>query len=224
MFVLFIITYIGIGGFFMFQTGAFLSYVIVVSFTPGPNNILSMVNASRDGFKKTLRFLLGIFTGFFTLLLLSSYFNLVLFSIMPKIKVFMSIVGAAYMTYLAVKIMKSGKNPKKNDAGDNRDKGAKGVNSFHTGLAMQFVNPKGVLYCITVIANFIIPYYKSGIVLFLFSLFLALVGFSSVCSWALFGSLFNRFIEKYQKPFNIAMGLLLLYSAYSILGISQFIH
>ncbi len=204
----------------MFQTGAFLSYVIVVSFTPGPNNILSMVNASRDGFKKTLHFLLGIFTGFFTLLLLSSYFNLLLFNIMSKIKIFMSIVGALYMTYLAVKIMKSGKNSKKNDAGDNR---AKSVNSFSTGLAMQFVNPKGVLYCITVIANFIIPFHKSGIVLFLFSLFLALVGFSSICSWALFGSLFNRLIEKHQKPFNIAMGLLLIYSAYSISGISQFI-
>ncbi len=203
----------------MFQTGAFLSYVIVVSFTPGPNNILSMVNASRDGFKKTLRFLLGIFTGFFTLLILSSYFNLILFNLMPKIKLLMSIIGAVYMTYLAIKIMKSKPSGDKeeNDSGKSKRK----VNSFTTGLAMQFVNPKGVLFCITVVANFIIPYYKSGFTLFLFSLFLALVGFSSVCSWALFGSLFNRFIVKYQKPFNIAMGLLLLYSAYSISGISQ---
>jgi len=203
----------------VFQTGAFLSYVIVVSFTPGPNNILSMVNASRDGFKKTLRFLLGIFTGFFTLLLLSSYFNLVLFSLMPKIRLLMSIVGASYMTYLAIKIMKSKKAPEGDE--DTSDKGTRKINSYSTGLAMQFVNPKGVLYCITVVANFIIPFYKSGIILFLFSLFLALVGFSSVCSWALFGSLFNRFIEKHQKPFNVAMGLLLLYSAYSISGISQ---
>lgn len=202
----------------MFQTGAFLSFVVVVSFTPGPNNILSMVNASRDGFKRSLPFLFGIFTGFFTLLLLSSYFNLILFKLMPKIKLIMSIIGALYMTYLAIKIMKS--SPKE-DSSENSSKSSSKVNSYSTGLAMQFVNPKGVLYCITVIANFIIPYYKSGFTLFLFSLFLALVGFSSVCSWALFGSLFNRFIENYQKPFNIAMGLLLLYSAYSISGISQ---
>jgi len=202
----------------LFQTGAFLSFVVVVSFTPGPNNILSMVNASRDGFKRSLPFLFGIFTGFFTLLLLSSYFNLILFKLMPKIKLIMSIIGALYMTYLAIKIMKS--SPKE-DSSENSSKSSSKVNSYSTGLAMQFVNPKGVLYCITVIANFIIPYYKSGFTLFLFSLFLALVGFSSVCSWALFGSLFNRFIENYQKPFNIAMGLLLLYSAYSISGISQ---
>ncbi|MBK5252720.1 MAG: LysE family transporter [Peptostreptococcaceae bacterium] len=203
----------------MFQTGAFLSYVIVVSFTPGPNNILSMVNASRDGFKKTFGFLTGVFSGFLTLLLLSSYFNLILFNLMPKIKIFMSIVGAAYMTYLAIKIMKS--KPKTDGDNPNSNKTKRKVNSFTTGLAMQFVNPKGVLYCITVVANFIIPYYKSSISLLLFSLFLALVGFSSVCCWALFGSLFNRFIVKHQKPFNIAMGLLLFYSAYSISGIAH---
>ncbi|HWJ02835.1 MAG TPA: lysine transporter LysE, partial [Verrucomicrobiae bacterium] len=32
---------------------AFLSYVLVTSFTPGPNNIMSMSNASRYGFKKS---------------------------------------------------------------------------------------------------------------------------------------------------------------------------
>jgi threonine/homoserine/homoserine lactone efflux protein len=177
-----------------------------------------MVNASRDGFKKTFGFLTGVFTGFLTLLLLSSYFNLVLFNLMPKIKFFMSIVGAVYMIYLAIKIMKS--KPATADDNTNSGKTKRKVNSFETGLAMQFVNPKGVLYCITVVANFIIPYYKSSLSLLLFSIFLALVGFSSLCCWALFGSLFNRLIVKHYKPFNIAMGLLLIYSAYSISGIS----
>lgn len=205
----------------MFQTSAFLSYVIVVSFTPGPNNILSMVNASRDGFKRTFRFLLGIFTGFLTLLLLSSYFNLVLFNLMPRIKTVMSIVGALYMTYLAVKIMKSTGQAQSDEPSSGKD--SRSVNSFMTGLLMQFVNPKGVLYCITVIANFVIPFYQSAGALFFFSLFLALVGFASIASWALFGALFNRFISAWQKPFNFAMGLLLLYSAYSISGLSHFI-
>jgi hypothetical protein len=33
---------------------AFLSYVLVTTFTPGPNNIMSMSNASRYGFKKSI--------------------------------------------------------------------------------------------------------------------------------------------------------------------------
>lgn len=31
---------------------AFLSYAVVTTFTPGPNNIMTMSNASRYGFKK----------------------------------------------------------------------------------------------------------------------------------------------------------------------------
>lgn len=34
----------------MFNLGAFLSYAFVVSFTPGPNNILSMLNGSKHGY------------------------------------------------------------------------------------------------------------------------------------------------------------------------------
>ncbi|WP_331710011.1 hypothetical protein [Paenibacillus swuensis] len=38
----------------------FLLYVFVTTFTPGPNNLLSMSNAHQYGFKKTLRFIFGI--------------------------------------------------------------------------------------------------------------------------------------------------------------------
>ena len=31
---------------------AFLSYVILTSITPGPNNIMSMTNAGRYGFRR----------------------------------------------------------------------------------------------------------------------------------------------------------------------------
>ncbi len=41
---------------------AFLSYVIITTFTPGPNNIMSMSNASRYGFRKSLPFNVGVFS------------------------------------------------------------------------------------------------------------------------------------------------------------------
>jgi threonine/homoserine/homoserine lactone efflux protein len=66
-----------------------------------------MTNANRDGFKKTINFNFGVFAGFLVIMLASSYFNLVLFNLIPKIKIFMSIVGAAYMVYLAYKIYTS---------------------------------------------------------------------------------------------------------------------
>lgn len=37
----------------MFSWVSFLSYVVATAVTPGPNNIMSMSNASRLGFRKS---------------------------------------------------------------------------------------------------------------------------------------------------------------------------
>lgn len=64
---------------------SFLVYVFVMSFTPGPNNIMAMLFANQYGFKKTLRFCLGVGGGFFVIMILSSYFNLLLQNLTPKL-------------------------------------------------------------------------------------------------------------------------------------------
>ncbi|WP_291637064.1 LysE family transporter [Clostridium sp.] len=189
----------------------FLSYVFVTSFTPGPNNILSMVNSKKYGFKNSFRFNLGILTGFTMIMISSSYFNLILFNLMPKIEHYIGAFGAVYMLYLAYKVTFSSK--KKAELSNKK------TNTYLTGLTMQFVNPKAIIYCITVIATFIIPYYKSSFALISFSIFLGFIGFISTVCWSLFGSLFQNFLTKYDKQFNIAMGLLLVYCAVSISGL-----
>lgn len=186
----------------------FLSYVLVTTFTPGPNNIMSMTNANRDGFKKTLNFDLGVFAGFFVMMLACSYFNLLLFNLIPKIKIFMSIIGSAYMIYLAYKIYTS-----KVVEGESNNTH---INSFFTGLMMQFVNVKVILYGLTVVSSFIMPYSSNPAVLILFSLLLASLAFVSTACWAMFGALFQKFLSKYRKAFNTVMSLLLLYSAIAI--------
>ncbi|NYF24801.1 LysE family transporter [Sporosarcina sp. JAI121] len=188
---------------------SFLLYVFITSFTPGPNNIMAMLFANEYGFKKTLRFCLGVGAGFFVIMLLSSYFNLVLHNFIPKIELPMMILGAGYMVYLAIKIVTSKKSADEDDGGK--------YNSFIAGMLLQFVNPKGVLFGITVVATFILPYHTSHMVLLLFSLFLAVVGFLSTSTWSLFGSIFQKFLSKYRNQFNIVMALLLVYSAVSIL-------
>ena len=65
---------------------SFLLYVFVTSFTPGPNNIMAMLFANKYGFKKTLRFCLGVGAGFFVIMILVSYFNLLLKNFIPKIE------------------------------------------------------------------------------------------------------------------------------------------
>lgn len=189
----------------------FLSYIFITTFTPGPNNILSMMNAKEYGFKKSLGFNFGVFSGFIILMIACSYFNLLLFNFIPKIEHVVGVLGGVYMIFLAYKIIFS----KEQESNVENPR----TNTYFAGLIMQFFNPKVIIYGITVIGTFIIPYYKSSFALITFSLFLAFIGFLGTLCWALFGSLFQKFLTKYNRQFNILMGVLLVYCAISISGL-----
>ena len=185
---------------------AFLSYVIITTFTPGPNNIMAMSNATRYGFKKSIRFNAGVFFGFLILMVLSSFLSVTLYSLIPSIKPVMTFIGASYILWLAWKIYKS--KPHAEDE-------SHATNTFTAGILLQFVNVKAIIYCITIVSTFIVPYYDSVFVLSMFSLFLASVSFLSTCSWAVFGFLFQKFLFKNERIVNIIMALLLVYTALS---------
>lgn len=187
---------------------AFITYVVVTSFTPGPNNIMSMTNGIRMGLRKSLHFNLGVGAGFFLIILLCSYLSLTLASVLPRFRLVMSVVGAAYMLYLAGKVVWS-------TAGPQESRG-EAHSSFWAGLGLQFLNPKGIMYGLTVVANFLLPYSQSLAFFLVASVLLAFVGFLSTTSWSLFGAAFQRLLAVHQRPFNAAMGLLLVYCAVSV--------
>jgi len=188
---------------------SFLLFVFITSFTPGPNNIMAMAFANKHGLKKTIKFCLGVGVGFFVITLLCSFFNILLTSVLPIIKFPLTILGVGYMLYLAFKILTSKDNDSGNDVGN--------TNFFLIGSLLQFINPKGILFGITVVATFILPYYDSYLSYLLFSLFLGVVGLISTFTWGLFGSIFQKLLLQYRKQFNIIMAVLLVYSAFSIL-------
>ncbi|MCM3590964.1 LysE family transporter [Brevibacillus borstelensis] len=185
-----------------------LLYAFVSSFTPGPNNIMAMVFANKYGFKKTLRFCFGVGSGFFIIMLLCSYFDLLLKSFIPKMEWIMTVLGAIYMVYLAIKLIIS----KQHENDNNGDQ-----NSFITGMLLQFVNPKAILYGITIVSTFILPYHTSNLSLIGYSFFLAVIGFMGTISWSVFGSVFQRLLSKYRNQFQVVMALLLVFTAISIL-------
>lgn len=183
----------------------FLAYIFVTTFTPGPNNILSMSNAMSYGYQKTVRFLAGIFSGFLVVMLVCGLLNFVLLSLLPQIKFWLNILGAAYMLYLAFHIIFS-KPP-------TDDHPAQGLNTFKAGFVLQFLNLKVILYGITVFSNFIVPAYPNPAAVATFAPLLALVGLISTSCWAVSGELFRRLYFKYHRAFNLAMGALLIYTA-----------
>ena len=192
----------------MFSWMNFLSYAVVTAVTPGPNNIMSMSNAGRLGFRRAFPFNLGVWAGFSVVMLICTFFCNALSDIIPKIRTPMLILGAIYMLWLAWKTFKS---PPVED-NDGKTKGG-----FIYGLVLQFVNPKIYIYCIVSMEAYILPYYHGKwIELTLFALLLAFKGFVFTLCWALFGSAFKLLFSKYSRVTNTIMALMLVYCAISL--------
>ena len=192
---------------------AFGIYVISTTFTPGPNNLLAMSNGLHTGFRRTLNFLGGIFVGFFVVMIVCAFVNFAFMMLLPSLHLWLNLFGAGYMIYLAIHVLRSNPHEEQENAG---------LNSFKAGFSMQLINPKVILYGITVFSNFIIPIYQNPFTLVLFSLSLAIVGLLSSSSWAYFGVVFRTFFFKYNKIINLVMGLLLIYTAIVSLDLKQY--
>jgi threonine/homoserine/homoserine lactone efflux protein len=80
---------------------AFLSYLIITSFTPGPSNILVMNEGRRFGFRGSLRFSGGIMLGFIILGIVTALLTTSLYQWIPMAEPYFKVVGAAYLVYLA---------------------------------------------------------------------------------------------------------------------------
>lgn len=186
---------------------AFLSYIIITSITPGPSNLLMMNEARKFGFKKSLPFNIGILSGFIVLGILTSLLTTSLYKWMPMIEPYFKVVGAVYLLYLAWKIAfsKGGK-----------DEGIDNQSSFFSGLFFQILNVKSILYFLTAMSTFVLPYSRSNITILFFMSLTIVIGCVALLLWAVFGSAFKKIFSKYNKAINIVMCLLLIYSAITI--------
>ena len=96
-----------------------------------------MSNAARLGFRRSVSFNFGITAGFFFVMSICTLFSATLYTLLPKVKFLMQILGAGYMLYLAWKVWKS--------SGDLKAEGGKEA-SFTAGMLLQFMNPKIYIY------------------------------------------------------------------------------
>lgn len=191
----------------MFHLFDFLIYCFITAYTPGANNLLSMSNAIRLGFRRSIHFNLGILAGFAVVMSVCTAFSATLYSVLPKVKIVMQILGAAYMLYLAWKVWNSSSEL----SADGRKEA-----SFLSGMILQFVNPKIYIYAITAMSLYILPVYHSTTALIGFTAILSIIGASGSFVWALFGAAFCKFFSKHTKLVNTIMVLLLVYCAVSL--------
>ena len=192
---------------FLFRLSDFLIYCFITAYTPGANNLLSMSNAARFGFRRSVRFNFGITAGFLAVMSICTLFSATLYTFLPKVKPVMQILGAMYMLWLAWKVWKS-------TADLEVESGREA--SFFSGMILQFMNPKIYIYAVTAMSLYVLPVYHSAAALAGFTAVLTVIGASGTYIWALFGSAFCRFFAKHTKAVNLIMALLLAYCAVSL--------
>ena len=191
----------------MFNWLAFLTYAFITAATPGPNNIMSMSNGGRLGFRGALPFNFGIWAGFSAVMLLCTAFCTTLTNLIPAVKTPMLIAGAAYMLYLARGTFRS--------SGVIDDDHSR--SGFYAGMLLQFINPKIYIYGIMSMQAYILPIYAGEpLTLALFALLLAFIGFVFTLCWSAFGSAFRLLFSRHTKTVNTIMALLLVYCAASL--------
>ncbi len=192
-----------------FNLTSFLIYCVIVTFTPGPTNIVILSGVYNFGTKKTLPYVYGATLAIGLLLSASVILSALLMTVIPKIILGMQVIGSLYMLYLAYQICGIG----------GADTTAGQAITFRSGFFMQLVNPKVVIFSMTVIPSFVMPHDTSSAVLTVAVAAVAGIAFLAMITWVLFGAIFKELLQKYQKAVNLFMGIFLVYSAIMISGI-----
>ena len=187
-----------------------LSYALLMTFTPGPNNVSCSALGLRVGYRRSLPYLLGITSGFLVIMLAGGLLTDFLTRNYAAISPWLKWVGVVYMVWLAVSLFLA--SPKKKGGGGSLRDG------FAGGFLLQFVNPKGILYGVTIYTSFAPLLTGSPARTLGSAAALTAIGFSAITTWCLAGSALSRFFAKpsFRLAFNVVMALLLVYSALSI--------
>jgi len=176
--------------------GAFLAYTFITALTPGPNNILALSSVHTHGFRKSLRLLAGMGAGFLIIMLLCALFTVAITRTLPSVTHWLTWSGVVYILWLALKIARS--QPANNTGSDV-------PLSFRTSFLLQFANVKIILYGITALSTFVIPYTSNKVWIILVSVLLALIGaFGNLC-WAAAGHLFQVLLRRHGRLVNMIL-------------------
>lgn len=191
----------------------FLTYCLLITIAPGPTNIIILSTVHNSGIKKAQEFCYGATLAFGIILILSVILNSFLSRILPNTLFIMQIIGSLYMLYLAYQIFNMKKiSTNKKESG-----------SFKIGFLIQFINPKVIIFSLTVFPSFLLPYYTSIYQLIGFAFLITIIGGISFFSWLLFGKLLKKSLQKNQKLVNIILAIFLVYCAFIISGIQNYL-
>jgi len=184
-----------------------LLQILIVGYTPGPANIYSLAMSLRHGRRESLVMWLGLLTGFYvavTVMAILTHFIGVAFG---EYVVYLRYVGAAYIIYLAYKILRN-KGFAKEQSSDC---------SFWSGMLVQITNAKMLLFDLTIFSTFVLPYSNRLIDLIEVGAWLTLAGPGGNIVWLLAGTYLKRFFAHYGRQVDVISAVALFLCAFYII-------
>jgi len=189
-----------------------LVFVLISTFTPGPSNISSASMGVLHGYKNTLNYQIGLAAGVFFVMMLSGWISTALLRIFPVLEPTFRYVGAGYILYLALGILKASYLfTEKNEH----------PLGFYHGVILQILNPKLMIYAFTLFSAFLAPITNNVALLVLAAVLLSAAAFGATSVWALFGTVIKTYLDQPRVKIlvNGFLALFLIYSAVNLVGV-----
>jgi threonine/homoserine/homoserine lactone efflux protein len=181
-------------------------YFAVMSITPGPNNVMVTASGATYGYRATVPHVLGIGMGAALQMILVALGVGLIFERFPVLHTVLSLIGAAYLVYLAWKLSR---------AGAMAESETRRPYTVWQAMLFQAFNPKAWVMAITTAAVFLprdTPIWHMVPVVGGLCL---LINIPCVSAWALFGSGMRHLLLRpaYRRVFNLTMSALLVLTA-----------
>ena len=186
---------------------SFLLYCYIGAITPGPANLTSLAAALRYGRKPALRQWRGIFFGFFLVSMASVLVTWLLGTMLNEYVGYLAWIGAAYILWMAWHMLRSSGV----EAEDNPDQP-----TFRRGLLVQLTNVKIMVFCLTALASYVLPYTDSFWWLLGVGLFLPFTGPMANLVWLFAGASLQKLFSRHRRAVDIVLALSLVACAISL--------
>jgi threonine/homoserine/homoserine lactone efflux protein len=177
------------------------------SYTPGPNTIMLTASGQAFGFRRSIPHMAGIMVGCLTLFTAFGFGLSQIFTLYPVVHQVLRLVGAAYLLYLAFRILRAG------DPAANGEKRARPLTLIEAA-AFQWVNVKALALAVGIMSAFTTGGGDQVKEVALIVTVFALVMLPSLPIYVLFGVAIGHLLksERARRIFNTTMAALVALS------------
>jgi threonine/homoserine/homoserine lactone efflux protein len=185
---------------------AVLPFLVSMSFTPGPNNIMVASSGVNFGFRRTIPHLLGITIGVALMLLLVGFGLAQVFVAVPFVHPILKVIAALYLIYFAWRIATTA-------TVGIADRSSRPLTVLQ-GAAFQGVNIKAWIVAISGITTYTVVDASLPWQICQMAALSAGMALASVLCWTLFGQWLRQFLTTTRRLrwFNYTMAVLLIAS------------